>query len=842
MIWRRVWFLLQRSRMERELAEEMAAHREQMGEPQDFGNAVRLREESADVWGWRWLDEMVQDARHGMRVLRRSASFTITAIVVLALGLGLNLALFQVLNAAVMKPLSLRKPETLIRMFQHSRSFSSSGVAYPVAQYVKEHTDVFASVLTLQSVRCTWGEDATSQVDVAFVSSNLFDELGGGAVHGRVLHQGEDDRSDASPVVVVSYEFWQSRLGGDAAIVGSNVRLNGRMARVAGIATAGFYGPRSNRAHVWAPIEQMGYFYPGSPLKTEWGMSNVDMYARLKEGVTEAAARDALRAPMAELGRLYPAELGQEPWLATASGVRHFRRDRDDRELNTIVALLVGLCLLILAVACANLAGLMVAHMSARTREFEMRAALGASRARCLRQLVTESGLLVAAGIGAGWFVGYGAASFIMAQTDAPFTISLAPDWRMVVGAIALGWVALLLVGLLPSLRAISNRRIAAHRSPGTRLRRVLIGVQVTGSCILLLVGGTMFRKLQSAVSTELGFAMENVAVMEVALSRYGMPEEAAAAYWRAVRESAETDRRLEGAALATLAPMGDSVAISNYTDAPGLKVTSMTVDAAFLPLLKIPIVAGRNFQGGDTRANAIIISKRLAERMYGAVDVIGASFPKSGDAQRARIVGVAADAKLIKFTASDTAESYTPLDGNASHAVLLARVSGGDLDVLRAAARRVNPAIMPAVRWMRTDFERRLEAPKLTSLVAGTVGLLALGLTSIGIFGLVAYTVSLRAREIGIRLALGAKSESVLVLVVRGLAWPVGIGTAIGTAVVLYGLAAPLSGEPLYANPRDPATVLLSIGVLAAAGVAASLAPGLRALRIDPADVLREQ
>jgi len=360
---------------------------------------------------------------------------------------------------------------------------------------------------------------------------------------------------------------------------------------------------------------------------------------------------------------------------------------------------------------------------------------------------------------------------------------------------------------------------------------------------VLLLVAGMTVRKLQMVASANVGFAMENVAVLDVSLSRYGLAPDAAAAYWRALRDGVAADTRVQGVTLSTWAPMGNGSAQSDYSDAPGLKVTTMTVDPNFHNLLRIPILAGRGFQAGDTRQNAVIISRRLAERMYGATDVVGQSFPKGGDGPQATIVGIAADAKLIRITASNVAESYSPMETREfASAILIARVERGQLDALRQAAQKVNPAVTPGVRWMKDDFEKKLLEPRMTSAGATFMGGLALTLTCIGIFGLVAYTVSLRTKEIGIRLALGAGRESVLWLVLKGLAGPVAAGLVLGAALVLLGLAKPLSGAPLFIDSSDPLAIAISLGLLAAAGLVASYVPAIRALRIDPSSALREE
>lgn len=481
-------------------------------------------------WGWRWLDELRQDIRHGLRVFARSKSFALTAVLVVALGSGLNLALFQMLNQALVAPLQVREPETLIRFFQHSRDSSSSGVAYPVTQFVKRHTSALAAVFVTQGLRTGWGRDAHEQVEAALVSANYFDELGAGPAYGRVLYEGEDDRPGASPAVVLSHEFWKTRLGGDVRLVGTVVYLNGRPFTVAGIATEAFNGTQDGKSAAWIPLEQVTHLFPGAPLETDWGSRSVQMYARLRPGVSEAAARQAVRPAMEELGKLYPREMGVEPHLETANGVRHFRRERDDRRIRNIVALLVGVGLLVLTVACANLASLMISHMHARLPEVKMRAALGAGTGRVLRQLVTEASLLVGTGVVLGWFLGYMVAQALLVQTEAPFTVPFWPDGRMMMGLAALGWIVLVMVGVVPAWRALAARRLAAHRERRAWLQRGLIGAQVLGSCVLLLVGGIMARKLQSVVASTFGFNYEKVAVLEVSLNRYGLTADGAAA------------------------------------------------------------------------------------------------------------------------------------------------------------------------------------------------------------------------------------------------------------------------------------------------------------------------
>ncbi|MBM3782833.1 MAG: FtsX-like permease family protein [Acidobacteria bacterium] len=830
MNWRRLQFLWNRNRMERDLAEEMEAHRAMMDTPAHFGNVTRLREEAADLWGFRWLDEFLQDARHGARVFRRSPSFTLTAVAVLTLGFGVNLALFQVINATLIQPLRLRDPGTIIRLFQNASGARSSGVAYPVAEYLRNNSEVFSAMLMVQNLALPWGEATSDKLAASFVSANYFSELGAGMALGRAIQADE-----AGTAAVLSHQFWQTRLGGDPGVVGSSIRLNGRAVPVIGVAAANFTGPSLSPVQVWLPLENLDSLYPGSRWKTAWGDRGFNIYARLKPGVTETAAREALRTPMAELGRLYPNEVGDEPWIGTASGDAHFRRDRDKQEALMAVVLLLGISTLMLAIACSNLASLTIAHISARAGEFKMRTALGAGQGRVLRQLMAESSLLVAAGLIGGWACGYAAAQALLAEFETPVTIAPWPEWRLALGAAALAFFALFFVALPPALRL-------RNRGARTGMQQALVGVQVMGSCVLLLFGGMMTRKLQSVISEDLGFQFEKVAILEASLDRYGLNPAAVTAYWSAMRDAVAADPRMTGVALSTTAPLGNAINQSRYRDAPGLSVTVVRADAAFFDLLKIPLLAGRTFQPGDKPGTSVIVSQRLAQAMYGTLNVLGQGFPKTAEGQRATIIGVAADARLIQIAATDGAECYYPLTlSSMPHALLMTRVSTSQLDPLYAAARQVNPAITPSVTWMRAGFEKKLQAPMAAGLLATVLAALGLGLTAIGIFGLLAYSVSLRTKEIGIRMALGAPRTGVLWLVVKKLAIPVGAGALTGLLVVRGGLSKMLSGEPLYVDPADPLTLAVAMGTLLAAAFTACLGPVARAVRISPSSALRE-
>ncbi|MBL8228213.1 MAG: ABC transporter permease [Bryobacterales bacterium] len=843
-LFRRIAYLLRRRQLDQELQAEMAAHREAMGEPQQFGNTLRLRDEARDAWGWIWLDQLQQDVHHGLRVLAKRPVYAATAIFVLSLGIGLNMTLIQVLNAAAWKPLNIRDPHSLVRFFRLGPQSSSSGVPYPVAQYVARHNTVLEDVITLQQSRMAWGDGEGQPASLAFVSANFFEQLGGVPAMGRPFRRGEEP---GAPVVVVSHQFWSSRLRSDPATIGSTVTVNGRKAQLIGVAAEGFHGPTNSRCDGWLMVEQIKHFFPGSDIDSNWRTNSVNMYARLKPGVSAKAAEDGVLPAIRELAQRYPDWFSKDEWLGAALGTKHFRNERGDRELQTVTFLLGGLSLLVLIIACANVAGLGVAQATSRLHEFRMRAALGAGRGRVVRQWLTEAALLAMGGVAGGWFTGYVLAKTIMVLTEFDTPMQLTPDWRTALAALLIAFVTALAVGLAPALRVTRMNSIAAglrdhgSTSVGTRSQRTLLAVQVMGTSVLLVITALTARKLDRLVSGDFGFVMEGLAVIEAPLGTHGYTAEAGRQYWMQAASAMKADPRVAETALSSLAPLGRMLAESDYRDAPGLKATHISVEPEFFQLMRIPLIRGRNFNRGDTHRTAVIIGQRLAERMYGTLNVLGKSFPRTNP--ESTIIGVAANATLIKIQATNVTEIYHPLEPREmGHAVLLARMRDGvALTVPASIMRQIDGRIVPELRWMTTDLERRLFAPRLMWQASQGVGTFALLLSAVGIFGLVAYTVSLRTREIGVRVALGAGARSIVLLLLRGLMLPIGAGAITGLLLATLALGGVLSGEPLYLDPHEPIAAASAASALACAVLIAAAGPLRRALRIDPVTALRQ-
>jgi predicted permease len=848
---RRAWYLLNRGRRERELADEMAAHREMLGDPQRFGNALRIREEARDAWVARGLDEAWQDLRYAVRSLVRAPLFAASVILILAFGIGLNLAFFQLLNVMALRPPDVKSPETLVQFHRIAKNFQSNGVPYPATQFIKEHSGGLSAVMTSAPNRVVWDGDATARVTALGVSANWFSELGYSAALGRIFVESIDEQVDSPSVVVVSDAFWRTRLNGTADVVGRRVRVNDEPATIVGVAPSGFPDLDRQEPHIWFLLSQIDRFSPGTDFKLAWGSHNTALYGRLRPGVMPAAARDSLRSTIDELARMQPSHFSADETLEPYLGTDGFRGPRDRKELLLIASLIGSLTFVVLLVTCANIGNLVLSHAIGRLRELGVRAALGASRWRLLRQQLVQSLLLAALGAVAGLVLANWALRVFAAQTSLPRYLNLAPDGRTFVAAAAIALLSTLVFGIIPAWMVSRRDLIGVMKEGGysasrglarARFRLVLIGAQVMGCCVLLIVAGLMVRGLRHLLIADLGFEFEQVAAVDASPRAYGIRGPAARAYWDEVKQTIAGRGDVEMVALVSQAPLGDSVSRSMYRDSR-LTVTDVRVEPAFFQLMRIPLIAGRTFAPSDDAGEVIIISRRLAIDMYGTLDVLGKAFPKFESSMT--IIGVSEDAPLVNAGATMVAEQYRPLGrDHYEEALLVARSRGNPailLGPMRDAARSANSRVLPSTWLLKTHYEERVRTSSLASMIAGTIGILALTLACFGLFGVVSYGVAMRTREIGIRRALGASGMSVLALVLQHLVLPVGIGMVLGTAAGL-GAGWLLAREPFYLPSSDVLTPVLIVIFFTLTAGAAALVPASRALGAEPLRALRHE
>jgi len=849
---RRLWHLLNRRRHERELLLEMREHRGLMHDPAKFGDTHRLLERSRDAWGWSWLDDASQDLRLGMRGLVRSAAFALTAILILSFGIGLNLTVFQMANVVLLRGPAVSRPETLARLHRHGRAMraNSEAMPYVATQRIASDNTALSAVLVEASTPIMWGEEP-KVVEASFVSPNWFVEIGSGPLLGRVFEPQLDGAGDAPPTVIASYQFWQTTLGANSAVIGTTVRINDRPVTLIGVMPETAPELDLDQSALWLPINQREYYYPGSTFLSDWSSNNTAMYARLKDGVSPAAAREMLRAAMVALSQEQPAHFDADEWLEPAMATENFTEPAERLGFIGVASVIGLLSSLVLVVVATNLGNLVLARATGRARELGVRVALGARRSRIVRQLAVETLPLGLSGAAGGLLFAAWTANTIAALGGLPAYLDFTPDWRAIGLSLALTALAMAVVGALPAWKVAQQDLAAAIKDGGqqvsirldrARVRRLMLASQVGASCVILIVSAMMARSLQRLLTSDLGFEYERTAVLQTALARYGVEGEAARSYWTAVKERVTANPLTQEAAMVLAAPFSGRVNEPVYSEAPRLRVVENRVEPAYFSVLEIPLQRGRTFEAQDDPLTTAIISRELARQMYGTVDVIGLGFPKSRSHDT--IVGVVGDASSIRPGAAGVAELYRPLaPEDYSRAILLARARRDParlLPVLREAA-QANSPVPAGVRLLKDDFDRRVSGNRIASGIAGSIGLLTMLLACIGIFGVVSYGASLRTKEIGIHLALGADRTSILRLVMRHALSPVSFGMGAGTAAAVpIGLA--LTRSPLQLAAADPASYVGALVVFIVAAAAAAMIPALRALTADPIRALRHE
>ena len=844
---RRIWYLVNRRRHERELVREMQEHRERMHDPARFGDTHRMLERSRDAWGWNWLDDATQDLRLGMRGLVRAPAFGITAVLILTFGIGLNLTLYQMANVGLLRSPVVKSPETLARFKRRAPGDGSSTMSYQLTKFVERNNSVLSAVLVESQAIVVWGKELMPATAL-FVSTNWFAELGASASQGRLF--AAIDTPQSAPVAVISHQFWRTRLGSDPAIVGSTVAINRYPVTIVGVTSRDFVGTDIDQPSLWLLIDQREHVFPDSPFLRSWEVENTAMYGRLKDGVTPEAARESLRALMAGLRAERPDVVLENTWLEPMMATANFMDQGERTGIVGAMSLFGLLTTLVLVVASANVGNLVLSRATGRSRELGVRVALGAKRSRIVRQLVIETLPLALSGAIAGITLATWAADTIAAFSGIADNISYAPDWRALLVAVFLSVVALLVIGAVPAWKVARQELMAAIKDGGqqvslnldkARLRRFMMAAQVAGSCLILVLAAMMTRTLQRLLSNDLGFKYEQGVVLEAGLGRYGFDNAGAIAYWNTVKARVEQRPETAAVALALAPPLGRRMRDNTFDDAPGLGVMVNHIEPGFFDVMEIPLVAGRTFQAGDDPNTTVIISRALALAMYGSLDVLGRGFPRSKP--EATIVAVAGDAHAIKIESVDSSELYRPLPPEEFvQAVLIARARGDAATlapVLREAA-LVDSRILPGVALLRDSFERRVAGTRVASGIAVGTGLLTLIIACLGIFGVVSYGANLRVKEFGIHLALGAENGSIIRLVVRNILWPVGIGMTLGVAAAGPIGVALSGGSPIQVEAADPAAYAGALVLFVVAALAAALLPAMRVLKSDPIQSLR--
>jgi putative ABC transport system permease protein len=796
---------------------------------------------------------LLQDLRFGARTLVKRPGFTAVAVLTLALGIGANTAIFSVVNAVLLRPLPFRDSGRLVVVYEKTQASPRDFVSVPNLEDYRASTKSFEELATFvpQSVNLT-GAGEPERLVGAFTTSSLFPMLGVTAERGRPLTK-EDDAEGAALVTLLGREFWQRRFGSDPSVIGRPLVLNGEPYTIVGVMPEGF-DLIGSKPDVVLPARKWPNY------KVARSAHNCWVVGRLKDGVTREGAEAELATVARRLEEAYPEE--NKGRAIEVVGLH----DLQVEDVRPALLLLVGAVGFILLIACANIANLLLARGAARRKEVALRSALGASRARLLRQLLTETLLLALAG---------GACGLIFAQWGVDALLALSPgnlpaptgvgvDARVLVFSLALSVLTGFVFGVVPALQ-LSKTDVNRDLKEGggtvgeggsrSRLRGAFVVSQVALSLMLLVVAGLLLNSFYRLLRTEPGFDPRNLLTMEYRMPKNRYPKgEQQWAFHKAIVESVSRVPGVESAAVIRGLPFSGNGASVTYTlpDRPAPpagqepKALENAIDPNYLHTAGLPLLRGRNFteQDGPDTQPVILVNRTMAETLWPGEEPLGKRVALPDTKSTAEVVGVVGDAKQFDIGERQRPQIYTAYAQNPhifGTLVVRARVEPLSLSKsVREAVWSVDPE-QPVwkVRTLESILSLNVADRRFVLYLMACFAALALGLTALGIYGVVSYTVATRTHEIGVRVALGAQAGDVLRLVLRH-----GMGlTFLG---VVAGLAASLavtrfmSGLLYGVSPTDPLTLAGVALLLACVALLACLLPARRATRVDPLEALR--
>ena len=843
MIRRMLLKLLRRRRLQRDLEAELAFHREMAraaGDPIPLGNTGVIREQAFDLWRFNTIENLWRDLVFAVRTLRKSPGFVVGALVSLGLGIGVNTAAFSLAVEFLLSQPSVRDADSVVYVRQDRNShmlpatldlLRRSGVFEDVAG---ENEEAFINFNDGSETRRIFALQATK---------NYFTALGVPVALGRGWNE-----SDPDEVAVLNPHFWRTRLGGDPATVGKAIRLDGRLYTVLGILPKNY---RSLIGYGYAPDVFVPKYIEGTVLAA---------YARLKPGMTVGQGNAALPALAERLDRESPPGNGLNTHFQATPVAGIARLEKDGQALTVLlffVALLVIVGLVVI-IACVNVANLLLARVAARHQEITTRLALGASRGRLLQQLMAESLLLSTAGAGLGFFLALAAAkaaASVPLPLPLPIRLHIDPNWRVASYAAVLAVISAASSGLLPAWQSVRQCLSAGmHRECKLRLRRVLVVAQIAVSFVVLTTAALFLQNLARSTSLGPGFDVRHTIRADVYLPP--------AQYKESRTINLFADRALEGlraipgvasAAAARIIPFTDSTRFGSDVTFPdnGEKVhvqfhwNAVTPD--YFRAMDIPLLRGRDFGPQDNGAALVVIVNDVFVRQYlGSREPLGARFVWGPDGAAQTIVGVVRGTKNMTIGENPMPQLYEPLaqihNGRTriQFVIRSAMPPPGQIAAVRQALRQAEPSAGLEVETMFAGIGFAFLPSQVGAALMGSVGVLALVLALIGLYGVLAFSIAQRTREIGIRVAVGATSQHVSKLVLAEFARLLAAGIGIGMTVALM-VTRPLAIFFVPGlRPSDPASFGAVIAVLGATGVLAALGPVRRALRIDPIECLR--
>ena len=823
------------------------------------------------------MGEFLQDVRVGFRQLVRRPAFAVTAIGSLALGIGVTTTLFTVVNAVLFKSSPLRDPSRLVEIYSMQRGEDMQLTSsYPDLQSLRAGVPAFSGIAGNAYVRGVLSTATSPRlVTGEAVTANYFDVLGVSIGQGRGFRADEDAAAGGAPVVVLSHGLWQHEFGGRADAVGRTLKLSGLTYTVVGVAPQTFPGAMPGIASdFWVPVTMVERFQftgvqwtgdndPGTTRldrrSTRWLFAK----GRLADGQTIAQARAQAEAVFASLATQYPGT--NEEALVSLVPVGNIRfHPMVDGYVRAASAGLLGAVGLVLLVACANVAALLLARGTARRREMAVRAAIGAGRGRLIRQLLSEGLVLALIGGASGVLMAMWAASLIGAYATTLLPITTTFDFTLdrtvLVFAGVVSLLTAVIFGLAPAWSASRPELVPALKDtldaggPGRRvtLRDALVVGQLALSLVLLVAGALLARGLVVARGTDLGFDPARVAALSFSPQMNGYDLERTIALRDRVVEAVGALPGVTAVSVASRMPLGPDINMSSYAvpgrhdaDSDGESVDMVAIGAGYFDVMGIPLVEGREFTQDEVDGDrpVVVVNETFAKMFWPGESAVGRTVHDGGFDQRAlQVVGVSRDHKVRSAGEAPMPYVHVPM-GRSRSINLVARTAGPAGELVPAMKRAVwalEPDAVFTEEGPATDAVDATLAPtRIGATIIGVVGVLALGLAAIGLYGVIAYSVSLRTREVGIRMALGAERGQVLRMVLGQGTRLALAGVGLG-AVLAAGVATVLQSMLYGVSTFDPAAYAVASGLLLLVALAANLAPAIAASRVQPATAIR--
>lgn len=887
-LWRRLRFFIHRQQFERDLDEEMRLHNElrqeefrDLGIDQDsaryktqrrFGNATLLKEVSRDMWGWQALEMLLQDIRYGTRVLRKSSGFTLVAVLSLALGIGANTAVFSFIDAVLLRTLPVREPNALVIVRALTRQGTRDAFSHTDYKWLNEHNSVFAG-LVASSMRDFKQDrpDRKEKISGEFVSGNYYSVLGVQPILGRAIAPDDDTAPGRHPVVVISYAYWQRAFGGNPEVLGQELRFGDTALQVIGVAPNGFAGESiADFPDFWVPLAMAPALSGGNYFLHTRNVSWLSVMGRLRPGVTIRQARSSLSVLLKGMQAAlhidpqndYLGSIAVEPGTGGFSGLR----DQYSQPLWILMALVA----LVLAIACANVANLLLARSAARRREFAVRLAIGAQQGRLVRQLLTEACLLAVLACALGLTIAHMMVRGLLAIAQVN-SLDVHLNLKVLVFAGAVSCAAALVFGVAPALQGRrldpwSTLKLDRRSAGGTIGRftssRLLVTAQTALSLILLIAAGLMLRTFLNLKTLNPGFDQQRVLQVNVdgsAVAETGLAGRAVA------KRLLERLSLVQGVISASFSGFGFHAGsnrnccadVEGYTPHQNedKNVRMQWVSPRYFSTMGIAFVAGRDFSDADKEnsQDVAIINETMAGYYFGRANALGKRFGWSPtDPKLTEIIGVVRDAKydnLRQQTPRMIYQSFLQhgIENGSAPDFLQVRISPNTTRPLfaiiadcRAAINAEKPRVpILAIDPLSVVVDRTLHPERLVTQLSAGFGIIALLLTSLGLYGILAYTVARRTSEFGIRMALGAERATILRMIMReGLALVL-IGLVIGL-VAAYSLSRLMANLLYGVQPHDVVTFSVAAFTLILVAIVASYGPAHRATRVDPMDALR--